>query len=77
MKPVSNGKVVCCPKCGTCASVSEVSLGSFSCKNCATRFTGLVISGFVITFEDEGSPEDCLDRFENCKEKLKKLIELK
>lgn len=69
MKIVTRGKVVCCPKCGTCATVSEVGMDRFVCKNkdCNTRFGGWVVNGFVITFEVNNSDDDdYLSKFETC-----------
>jgi len=78
MKRVTKGMVVCCPKCGTAASVSEVTIGEFACKNCNTKFGGWVVDGFVVTFESGADEnEDYLIRFENCKDKLKTLSSLK
>ena len=76
MKFVSRGMVVCCPKCGTAASVSEIGIDRFVCKNCKTRFGCWVVNGFVATYEDN-SEEDYLLKFESCKDKLQKFIALK
>lgn len=80
MKIVTRGKVVCCPKCGTCATVSEVGMDRFVCKNkdYNTRFGGWVVNGFVITFEVNNSDDDdYLSKFETCKDKLQMLDALK
>ncbi len=80
MKISNRGKVVCCPRCGTCATVSEISMDRFVCKNkdCNTKFEGWVVNGFVITFEVGSSEEeDYLRKFETCKDKLQKLNDLK
>lgn len=80
MKNTSTGKVVCCPKCGTCATVSEIGMDRLVCKNkaCNTKFGGWVVSGFVITFEESNTDnDDYLSRFETCKDKLLKLNSLK
>ncbi len=80
MKIVTRGKVVCCPKCGTCATVSEIGMDRFVCKNkeCNTRFGGWVVNGFVITFEENSADdEDYLSKFETCKDKLQMLNALK
>ena len=76
MKIVTKGKVVCCPKCGTCATVSEIGMDRFVCKNkdCNTRFGGWVVNGFVVTFEENNiDGEDYLSKFEACKDKLQML----
>ena len=54
MKPVARGMVVCCPKCGTIASVIGIGIGQYVCKNCKTKFTCWVVNGFSVTFEDDG-----------------------
>ncbi len=76
MKKVTRGKVVCCPFCGTAATVSEVAMDQFSCRNCSSKFGGWVVNGFVVTFETD-SDEDYLQKFDACKEKLQMLYELK
>ena len=79
MKQVTRGKVVCCPKCGTCATISEIGMDRFICKNkdCVTKFGGWVINGFVITFEENSADEvDYLSKFASCNDKLQKLNEL-
>ena len=76
MKPVSKGMVVCCPKCGTTASVSEISIDQYVCKHCKSKFVSMVVNEFVVTFEDDGT-EDYLAKFEMCKKRLQKLIEIK
>ena len=78
MKMANKGKVVCCPKCGTCATISEVGMDRFVCKNknCNAKFGGWVVSGFVVTFEDFNSDEDYLDKFDACRDKLKLLSDL-
>ena len=75
MKLITKGMVVCCPKCGTAASISEIGIDRFVCKNCKTRFGGWVVNGFVVTYEDN-CEEDYLLKFESCKDKLQKLIAL-
>jgi len=75
MKRVSKGRVVCCPLCGTTATVSEVAMDQFSCRNCGARFGGWVVNGFVVTFESD-KEEDYLQKFDACKEKLQMLYAL-
>ena len=55
MKVVTRGKFVCCPKCGTRATVTEVGMDRFICKNkdCNARFGGWVVDGFVVTYEEK------------------------
>lgn len=73
MKKVERGSVVCCPKCGTAASVSEIELGSHVCKNCGTKFGGFVMDAFVLTFEWGPEEQDYMERlehFERCRSKM-------
>ena len=76
MKPVSKGMVVCCPKCGTTASVSEISIDRYVCKNCKSRFTSMGANGFVITFVDADA-DDFFSKLEECKIKIQRLDEHK
>lgn len=76
MKPVTRGMVVCCPKCGTVASVIKIGIGQYVCKNCKVKFGGWVVNGFVVTFEDKGDA-NYLTKFEECRLKLQRLDELK
>ena len=76
MKDVTRGMFVCCPKCGTHATVTEVGMDRFICKNkdCNARFGGWVVNGFVVTFEENNTEdEDYLSKFETCKDKLQML----
>ncbi|MBR9945682.1 hypothetical protein KE530_04295 [Clostridiaceae bacterium Marseille-Q4145] len=75
MKPVTKGVVVCCPKCGTVASVIRIGIGQYVCKSCKTKFTCWVVNGFSVTFEDDGD-KNYLTKFEACKTQLKKLMNL-
>lgn len=76
MKPVTRGMVVCCPRCGTTASISEISMDRYVCKNCKSKFVSMVANGFVVTFEDNGT-DDFFAKFDECKIKLQRLSELK
>lgn len=51
MKRVSSGSVVCCPKCGAPATVSEIGMDRLKCRKCNLDFCSWVIGGFVTTFE--------------------------
>lgn len=75
MKPVTRGMVVCCPKCGTVASVIKIGIGQHVCKNCKTKFGCWGVNGFLVTFEDDGD-KDYLTKFEACKIQLKNLMNL-
>ncbi len=79
MKVATKGRVVCCPRCGTCGTVSEIGMNRLLCKNkdCNTKFGGWVVNGFVITFEETDSDYDYLSMFDACKAKLEMLNELK
>ena len=63
MKPVARGMVVCCPKCGTIASVIGIGIGQYVCKNCKTKFTCWVVNGFSVIFV--GSLDLMLKRRQN------------
>ena len=76
MKPVTKGVVVCCPKCGTIANITEIGIGQHVCKNCKSKFVSMVANGFVVTFEDNGT-DDFFAKFDECKIKLQRLSELK
>jgi hypothetical protein len=79
MKVVTRGKFVCCPKCGTRATVTEVGMDRFICKNkdCNARFGGWVVDGFVVTYEEKNNEdEDILSKFEACRGKLQILNSL-
>ena len=76
MKPVIRGVVVCCPRCGTTATISEISIDRYVCKNCKSKFTSMVANGFVITFVDADT-DDFFTKLEECKLKLQRLDELK
>ena len=76
MKPVTRGVVVSCPKCGTIAAISEISIDQYVCKNCKSKFASMVANGFVITFVDTDT-DDFFTKLEECKIKLQRLDELK
>lgn len=76
MKLATRGMVVCCPKCGTAASISEIGIDRFVCRKCKLRFGCWVVNGFVVTYEDNDE-EDFLLKFESCKDKLEELIALR
>jgi acetyl-CoA carboxylase beta subunit len=76
MKPVTKGVVVCCPKCGTVANITEIGIGQHVCKNCKSRFTSMVANGFVITFVDVDT-DDFFAKLEECKLKLQRLDEFR
>lgn len=78
MKKVTSGSVVCCPKCGALASISEIGIDRLRCKKCNLEFGSWVVGGFVTVFEiDSSDNQDYLERFENCRDKIKKLYSLK
>lgn len=66
MQQVENGMVVvCCPKCGTPASVSRIGIENFACRKCSAKFGAWVVNGFAVVFENNGSDgEDDLRRFQ-------------
>ena len=76
MKTVTRGMVVCCPKCGTVANITEIGIGRYACKNCKAKFGSWVVNGFVVTFEDNGD-ENYLAKFDECRLKLQQLNEIK
>lgn len=76
MKPVTRGVVVSCPKCGTIAAISEISIDQYVCKNCKSKFVSMVANGFVVAFEDNGT-DDFFTKLEEFKLKLQRFDELK
>ncbi len=77
MQQVESGMVVCCPKCGTTASVSKIGIENFACRKCSAKFGAWVVNGFAVVFENNGSDgEDDLRRFQKCQQKIQMLHDL-
>lgn len=78
MKRVSSGFVVCCPKCGAPATVSEIGMDRLKCRKCNHDFGCWVIGGFVTTFEvKESDAVDSKSLIDDYWVKLQKLCSLK